>query len=410
MTLATESRIPAGLTAADLGQSVSKTVTIGGAAKSFHLVSYLTAPVPTNMRLDYVLFTDADIDRCEWTFKYGRSSFQIPGQSDRQQRAAVTVPAREPASPGAAPPTIEVTVEAFDGDDDTLSSLTLTQATAFAGTAFDAIASDRAFDAAQRAYSMREICVVLRDYIIAATSATGPTGIPARLLAAILIKESMARPQDGSPKANLIRKNIGGEEFTPRLDVVQTKFWGALDNSTKHMRRELDDIREPEIDMVRDFYNEDLYGVSRIGPKSIGVGQIAQTTAAMALGKIAWRLLPAATPKPTLEAIELNYKALSLDDRIDIFNQLRFPKRHVMIAAKILAAIKNGTPRYPALTAAALAAPANLRAVQVIATEYNRGAHDTAEADVKISSYGEFISKLLTDQRALFDRYFPVPP
>src|SRR6266581_4776360 len=116
---------------------------------------------------------------------------------------------------------------------------------------------------------------------------------------------------------------------------------------------DLHDIRDEELSLIRDMINSTSYDPSYAfaSMKTLGVGQIAQTTAAMALGLIAWRELHEKTRTTELGQIEDDFMALDVLSKVDVFNSLRFPKRNVWVAAQLLAKLKNRAHRFSALSA-----------------------------------------------------------
>ena len=81
---------------------------------------------------------------------------------------------------------------------------------------------------------------------------------------------------------------------------------------------------------------------------------------------------------------------------------LAWPKSNIAEAANILAKLKNRPTRYPAMARADFGA--NARACQIIATEYNTGATNSAEADAQPAEYGIRIWKYMS--LPLMQKYF----
>ena len=106
----------------------------------------------------------------------------------------------------------------------------------------------------------------------------------------------------------------------------------------------------------------------------------------MVTGDTTWTELSESNRKELLDQIEGAWKALGLETKVDIFNALRFPKQNAWVAAHLLAAIKNRPHRFPNLSAQDVLT--NAQAIDIIATEYNRGAYDTDLADMKGGSNG----------------------
>jgi len=379
-----------------------------GGTPGFTLVSYLTAPLLLNSRQDYVLFCHEEADQFVWLFE--NPDTHLYAKKDSGDTVSWHTPA------GA---TLRTTVVILRNGVD-IATLSLSQ------SVIDAPAAWKTFEtgleangaSANHLFNLREVCVELKPYIDAAAAATEPNGVPARLLAAILFREHNRRYRDGSPGADVVRNELQGQEFNPRLDAIQEKLERAMGNRV--VRTRLTYIREEEISLVRSFFNEletrpvwdpKWLTLFFAGKTTIGVGQVAQTTAAMALGKTTWRDLPTgAARSATLEEIENDYLALGKGPLVDIFNELRFPKTNIDVAAKLLAKIKNRPTRYPAMTARDLLSDGT--AIGVIATEYNAGASTRTANAVTISDYGTDVQDLTLAATDLFGltNYFPDPP
>ena len=376
-----------------------------GGGPGYTLVSYLTSPVPNASRLDYVVFCHEDADDWKWTFRFPGSKFILKSVSG--QPFAHT----EFGAAGQMETEVEILKTGTRR-----ALLTMTQDVRTPGTPFMTVMTSVGAVAGGQLFALREICEDFRDYIIAAAAATGANGIPARLLAAVLFMEAWARPKDGSPKAVTIRSKLEGQWDTPRLDAAYESFrrkvWSPV------YRLHLHDIRDVELELIRGFLNDVMTPIVgpvadgsylHTGKKSLGVGQIAQTTTAMVTGKITWRDLNETARAPILDGIEDDFKALSGADFWDIFNLLRFPKTNILCAAKLLEKIKNRAHRFPAMTARDVLT--NPKAIGVIATEYNRGAYDTPLASFKENSNGTRAVKYVTAPSSIgLDRFFPDPP
>lgn len=381
-----ESRLPPNKTAADLGQvSVEK---LGPAGERFILVSYLTSPVPEKTKLDYVVFAlpptgsnqDVDVDRYVWTVTSMANptvpvaesieevgTFHWTAQAVGQYKIGVELQLGGNVQPTVLA-TLELTqrVKARDAQLETLIKKTRTKKTN-----------------STQADAQRELINDLRGYIVDAAQETGQYGIPARFLAAVLFMEIWARPKEGTANAKSYRKRAGGKtnptwsEWT--WDEIRQKV--GLKREFGH----IDDIRCVETELVADIF-DDEYNDRRMlsGEKSIGIGQIAMTTAAMALGLIEWRDKPVNGSFKVNSEIRRDWWELGIDTQVDIFNLLRSPKTNIKVAALLLTRLKNRPnlppseaqlKRWPDLTAAQFWQDA--KAVGVIATEYNKGATDS---------------------------------
>ena len=108
---------------------------------------------------------------------------------------------------------------------------------------------------ASQALRYGEICLELHDYIVAAADSTGANGWPPLLVAAVMFMEAFGRPKDGSPGADAIRRKLAGESgYWPRRDAAWEKLQRFLGQKAYHLH--LHDIREVELDLVREFFNE----------------------------------------------------------------------------------------------------------------------------------------------------------
>lgn len=383
----TEDIAPAGLTVADLGEAHSTTLA-PPIDDEWALVSYLTQPLLVNSRQDYVVISSADSVPVSpgsiapdltyyWTVRNSASGWILHSEELDQGVFNWT-----PRGPG----NYETKV-AVRSDTTEVVTLSLTQQVHDPPLAWQqaeaALVSNSA--PASQLFAMREVCLELHDYIVAAATSTGTNGVPALLVAAVLFMEAWGRPKDGSPGADAIRRKLADSAYNPRADAAWEKLQRFLDKKSYHLH--LHDIREVELDLVREFFNE-TNPVDRryTGAKTIGVGQIAMTTAAMITGDTTWTDLNESTRKTQLDAIEQAWRDLGFETKVDIFNMLRFPKQNAWVAAHLLAQIKNRSNRFPNVSAQDVLT--NAQAIDIIATEYNRGAYDTPLADVHGNSNG----------------------
>jgi hypothetical protein len=202
------------------------------------------------------------------------------------------------------------------------------------------------------ARAMRELVTDLHEYIALAAAATGPRGIPARLLASVLYIEILSRPKASRESeldhaAVLLNAPVLTEQGEPALFTT----------------------RSPD--------------------RPLGVGQIRPMTAAMVLGATPWIDQDRSDRRSGRELMKASYEALPLETKRQIFTHLRWPKSNIGMAARLLAALKNRAHRFPALTGAQLAAEP--RAVALLATEYVSGATRTPAMDARPSGYGSWV-------------------
>ena len=196
-----------------------------------------------------------------------------------------------------------------------------------------------------QASTYRELVNDFRPYINDGATATGANGITPRFLASVLFIEVLNRPKEG------------------RED-------------------ELEGVGEAIGDLQQ---GEGLYPWQKVD-RSIGVGQIKSSTAAMVMGTTPWVDQERGDRAAGRERTESNYEALSADQKAAIFQILRWPKSNIAMAARLLATLKNRANRFPTLTRSEFGNDEH--AVGVIASEYNLGPSDTLADDARASWYG----------------------
>lgn len=208
--------------------------------------------------------------------------------------------------------------------------------------------------------TMRELVNDFRQYIIDSAAATGANGITALFLASVLYVEVSNRPKAGR------EDEVGDVDEV--LRTLETGGW-----TLRRLNR------------------------------SLGVGQIRQSTAAMTTGSTPLIDQDRNDREPARGQIEANYKALPLETKRMIFTQLQWPKSNIAMAANLLSTLKNRPHRYPTLTRSQFVADQN--AVGVVATEYNSGGTTTPAANAGPASYGTWAWDQM--QGPLMQQFFP---
>ena len=161
--------------------------------------------------------------------------------------------------------------------------------------------------------------------------------------------------------------------------------------------------RTTELAMYRNYLNDVAYFDYGVEDWSLGVCQIQPQT----LATVLVNPLTQASYTPFLEEdIASNngallsdqrlkaFLALSLEDRVDLFNLLRFPRTHLRMCNLVLQALKNRVNRVPQLNAEQLLA--DQKSIQIIATEYNQGPTTTPWATVGENAYGREVYTIVT--------------
>ena len=365
----TESRKPPGVAWEDLGPTDQD--------GNFALVSYLTSPIVIGSVANYVIFglNNAEADRYLWHVS-SASGEVASGQAD------IGIFEFIPDRLGEI--TVIVQVE-YGGN--VVASLTLNQSVIPENALFaDLIESiDRTGSLGQHILAgiggdpptTWELVNDLRNYVFRSANLTGG-GIPAQLLAAVVYKEALWRPKTGS--------------LPMRVASRLADFVGSSDIPVRGM--ELSGaIRELNAGQLEDFREN-----------SLGVCQIKMATAAMILGLTPQLELPSENDDrpPVAAEIQLNFDDLAHEIKIDIFNLLRFPQSNIWLCGRLLAYLKSRPNRYPGFSAAQMMQ--DLKALQILATEYNMGAIASPSAGAKPNRYGRQVGSWA--QWGILTRYF----
>jgi hypothetical protein len=295
----TESRIPAGLQAADLGEAV---VAADGRCA---LVSFITSPLAVGRENQYVLFvTDPTLAGIAQTFAWNLAE---NGSETAKQTTEFGEIAYRPQDTGR----LEISVRLLDGGNNE-----------------------------QARIEMKQFIVPpngeLESQIAEAQNEPGP-GIPHPDVARELVNEhslyyhgvELQTPESGE----------GFKEF-----VFNIVFDGALRRDAsrrkKHIARLAASLNSP---------GEDLVSLTSEG---IGVCGIRLPLLAMAFGNpplLAWTELPESGAQNAAADMQLRQHLALLDEskRIDLFNVARFPKSNIKQSGRIIEALRdryfNGT-------------------------------------------------------------------
>jgi|GEM_PF-6283100 len=214
------------------------------------------------------------------------------------------------------------------------------------------------------AKAYRELVNDFNTYIIDAANSTGVNGITPRMLASVLKIEISNRPKEG------------------RLE-------------------EIENVKENYTELKSGGW---IFGEQKRTDRSIGVGQIRTSTASMLLGKTKWIDQDVNDKDESRDQIKENFGNVKVEERWDIFEQLRFPKSNILMAANLLSKLKNRPNRFPNLSKTDFAA--NKHAVEVVATEYNMGGTNSNAEDAQSSGYGATAWSNLNSDNIII-HYFP---
>ncbi|MEW6731006.1 MAG: DUF4157 domain-containing protein [Acidobacteriota bacterium] len=205
----------------------------------------------------------------------------------------------------------------------------------------------------------RELVDDFRSYVNDAAASTGAQGITPRFLASIL-REEIANT-DPSLLPSWLRGTIKSARATEISDV-DTAIKKQASGATVPMK----DIN-----------------------RSIGVGQMKLSTAAMLQGLIPWIEQDPQNKQPARTQINTEFSKLPTTTLTDLHTLLAWPKSNIKMVAELLAKLKNRANRYPLMTRAAFGT--HQRACEIIATEYNVGATNSPEPLANASDYGRRI-------------------
>ncbi|QLE75770.1 DUF4157 domain-containing protein [Streptomyces rectiverticillatus] len=218
------------------------------------------------------------------------------------------------------------------------------------------------------AQAAAELMTDFRGYVIEAATATGAEGITALMLASVLRHEI----------GNTSLLPIGSPRAARESELAKT-------DATLRRRESGKPVETKDLD------------------RSVGVGQVKSSTAAMVTGAIPWTEQNRENRAPARGKVQADYMALPPARQREILTLLSWPRSNISVAARYLARLKNRPNRYPKMTRAAFGS--NERAVKIIATEYNLGPSTSAEALAEPADYGGQVWKYMQDP--LMQQFFP---
>jgi hypothetical protein len=370
----TESRLPNGYGAAELGQFDQRILTDGG---KYVLVSFNTSPLRRDTEQQYVLFAvEADADEYRWTIE------PPGGPPIREETTEIGQIVHTYTTTGMH----EVRVEVVDGGD-VVSTLSVLQVVGLPDAALEQNIAQQKADAST-AEVLRELRTDFGGYVQQAAAATGPNGVPSRFVSAIVFQETVTTPKRGSPRAKALAA-------------------GAARNK----------IREEEEDWLANQYELGrppigaIYGAPP-NPMTLGPGQLGQWRAASLDGLVNWREGAAqGAGSPNWMAFDRKF-VLFLDvsqfvnftvyaEQVDYFNLCRFPKTNIALVAKLLARLKNRVHRWPNVPKTGFLAEPDL--LEIVATEYRIGPTATPRANAKPDPAYSGFTRLNTDDWGFLD-------
>lgn len=378
---ATERRIPVGFHPSDLGQC---SYTNDG---NVVLISYLTEPLTQTSVNEYVVFVlDEDIAaRCEeyqWIIYENRYGEYHEIEDDSTDDGLYSLTPESLFM-------LKIEVKLIDDNDQVISALSLEQNVKSLDGRVERMIDESTFSSiVGSAATSREVVNDLKEYIDSAVDQGRHNGhrieIPKALLAAIVYHETLWRPK--------------GWEFW-RDYLTYVSFLAVSELTDKPVRR------DKELALVANELNGDyLSEITTQIDNSLGVCQIQMQTLAMSLRRhtsneryCEWIQYDNSDDDKEKERkvnnrIQ-NLTSLSIEDKIDLFNLLRFPKSNIYMCAKILSELNSRTNRWPELSRNQLLS--NDRALKIIASEYNMGPTGSSREEAGPTSYGLKIFPLM---------------
>lgn len=288
----TESRLPAGVDATSLGESV---VASDGRCA---LVSFITAPLATGRANTYVVFvTDTAlagaVESFEWSF-----------EEDSDAPLVVITPGGEASFTPTKECYLSVRVRLLDGGAIEQASLVLTQQVSPPNTALEQLIAEAANQPGPGCGNpdvLRELVNDHNPYYLTVALSTPEAGDGFKRFLYSMIYDG-ALKRSSSARAALLAHvadslNTGSPDFisatAPGLGVAGVRLSLAA---------------------------------MLLPPNGIPYTELETTTAANASGD---------------EELRAKLAALSEDDRIDLFNRARFPKSNILLCGKLLEALRN---------------------------------------------------------------------
>ena len=395
-------KLAAGTNPSDYGEAVTAAVTPAG---TYALISMVTSPLTVGNRQDYVVISYPD----------AATPTAYPTEPDTYRWRVVEdrFPSTLPPDPMdevqtelgwhwtffEAPDTVHVTVE-LEADGVTLATLTLNQTVQARRTDVDAFITANKLD---REDAIHELVSDLRPYINSSAVSAGATSAPVRLVAAILWQEMQHRWRDDTDGAERYRKalaagtSINGPETPGWVGEVEKPMRWTLSIEDKM-------VREVELETAAMAHNAPIaLGRDILARTSLGPGQVRQNVAAMVLFGTTSRSA---------------YGDLTLAQKVEVYNRLRFPKTNVDVVTKLLTSLKNRTRTGGGPATAATPWKTMTRQVMVdleepctaVAQEFNTGATNSYTSSLG-GRYGQgtwrTMSNVLPINAAVF---FPEPP
>lgn len=322
----TESKIPVGFTAADLGlNAVSPT------SADVILVSYLSSPTAAQRIQNYVVFVTnaglaATVQSYDWVFNNGAAT---------NLNTTVGIAEFTPQNTG----TLTVSVTLKNATNNALHTVTLSQQVNALNNALELLIdqTESSFPLAGSPETSRELINDLRPYV-SAIIPTATDELFNKAVCSLVYARSLQTPQ--------IRRNVLLEDLANILNTQPANFYAQA---------------------------KDGFGVAKTRPHFLAMAYPNPATpGSNFLNGTTFELPSPSTSTQRTDnaaAIETAFNALGVDVHVDIFNLLRFPKSHIARIKRLMEGI--ATTYYS--TASIGATLGNTDNAKILITEYEQG-------------------------------------
>jgi hypothetical protein len=393
----TESRIPVGFAPEDLGQAAIKTLVysqpipelgdLNPLVVSFALVSYLTSPITKDTLNQYVVFVvdqelASGVDTYQWEVYRGLDVgiAPIPISLTHTEEGVFEY---RPTDIGE----VIIIVRLKNSSGQELDAVEMRQTVIPFSEEFDEMVHDLSISI-DRGWSEWKPNIKIGHAKFTNELANDFYQY---------IQDSMVQPIDGQPNQipwQLLAAITYREMFFSPKESPTGTSWNKPN-------------RTNEMSLYRNYLNGVSWGIIDVADWSLGICQIQPQTLATALTNpltqstyTPFREEDKAKKDGALQSEERlkAYLALPLENRIDLFNLLRFPKTHLRMCNIILQKLKNRPHRVPQLGDEQLLQDEeeSIKGIKIIATEYNQGPTTTPWDTVGENAYGREVHTIVT--------------
>lgn len=286
----TESRLPDGFTANDLGEAAQ------AQENNAVVISFIKSPLVIARPNTYVvLVTDASAASAASSYEWTFSENGAAGTPQTTTEAEFTY---TPQALGS----LTVTVKVKGADSSVKSNITLNQQTVALNAQLESLIS-------------------------------GATDNPGPGVGNIDVARELINDHNPYYQAVVLQNPESGDGF--KRFVFSMASEGLLQKNPQQ--------RKTLIDALAGALNNGAGDFATLAAEGAGVCRIRLALAAMVVAGLPWKELPQETSPRMSEDQKLREQLAALDDnkKIDLFNLVRFPKSNITLCAKILEALRN---------------------------------------------------------------------